>query len=868
MENSTFTPLYDSDIIESINKLTSQSSGIKKMVFQAIVMDKDLNKGALQLYEAYINEFLRLWADRAEALKSKIKTVKVVPDTNIRTIEYNYVKNYIYGNYDYASILKFTDGLMQGIESGKFAKNSDVEDFMEHTIDRAFNHQSPDVADVLNAVVDGGLAGFANTPVDILEAKKFDSIRTYNQLFPKPDRTQMFKAITQTLRYITSNTIIQKDLNIQDVKMFVSMVTSIVEYMTYTLATYATRVYIIYKYSEPFIAAFDYAPVNVIGKVPVATESSINISDVVENPNGVISNVMQSLDEAIIRDRSKSKEFLEAFEKFLCLSEASSLVDKLPTYSKSYMEPSILNNNQFISKLGSNTLYDLLIKLSLSEYSARDVDIVELNQNLKCCMFNPEQGISGTNAPKQEFMHAIRGITCNETVKDYQILAKDLYLFAFKVINNINFEINALDKWRSLEFKSPNYGPTPSNMTVGCMKLLGDLYTEIILAIAYKAKHLEMKINDLRSEEIDNIFAGIKLEVPGEKPDTSMNDNMMMAVPDTTRVPLDLTELYALPTFESLQLYDEYIRSIPGMEDSMYLSEAYDISALINQLLSKLKAIRNRFMKTWADPVFNKAVQWISENEGKLSQLDFSTIQPMSVFNYKENIGLPKGFDNLIKNLDPAKFDEKVLATPESLQKFINSLYPSENIASWFEKDPKSAAQKYMNLILFQEEAQVTDAVFSENSQMKGNELRLEMVGTWIKTVKGAPGISSGFEKINNDLHAAVSGIKTKIVSIQSKIKGSNPTSSAPAEAKAAPAVTAGSTDLTKTAPTPAPAPTGNTGSTSTDEIDATLLNKALIEINLVIDRIWISVTPMIISATRNQYKYIREVYSRTSTPK
>ena len=154
MGNVKFNAVNDYDIKKSIHKLTAEVSKLKAEIFKTVVMGRDLDKQVIKRFGLFMNDFLRRWSDRADSLKHTIRDVKVDEcEEGLTVIKYEYMKKFIYGNYDYASVLRFTDGVLKGIENKTMTKALQVDDFKDHTIDMAFNGQDPTVAGLLDSVL-------------------------------------------------------------------------------------------------------------------------------------------------------------------------------------------------------------------------------------------------------------------------------------------------------------------------------------------------------------------------------------------------------------------------------------------------------------------------------------------------------------------------------------------------------------------------------------------------------------------------------------------------------------------------------------------------------------------------------------------
>lgn len=853
MEKQKFSMLYEPDITESIQKLISESSNLKTEIFKSSIMDKDINKEKVSFYISYINNFLKYWEDFSLDLKEKMKYCH--PSKGVRTLKYQFVKEYVYGKYDYAAVLQFTDGIIKGNEDKKFKKSEDVQDFFEHTIEKAFNDLPDSVAGLLDSVL---------IPHDDMiissdfEAKMFDSISSYPKLFNEKDRIELYKAINKTIEFIGNNSNIKKYLHNDDMKIFISYINNIVEFITYSLSMYAIRVYVINRYAYPFILFS-----NEIGTVNNASDS---MTESTELPNigekdldGIGVTVMRSLDDSVCKDYSHATDIINAFDSFITMIGAESLFGSSKPKVGTYYCPNI-EKNIFAEKLISNPLYLFIVKEKY-RYRIYDTDgdkvFEEMNQVLKSFIFNDKQGIQGSNSPKQEILHVIRGTRNDiESVKDCKEVSCDLMKFTFQICMQLKSYIDDIIKWKSNEINSPMFkSANVQSLSGEVLRMLTELYSELIIAIIQRARDIEMKYNCLHNDEVNKINNELSIKISGSnsKPTTS---NISNSVPDTTRMPIDLSDMYALPAFESMQMYDSYLKSLDMFKDDPYFSEGVNISDIINKITALIAAIRKRWNSFFHNKEFQNAVKYVMDNKQNLSALQFSGVS-MQVLPFKNNgsteiISPTKIFDNLTNGLK--SFNEKTISSPEELEKFIKSLYPSETVYSWFTDKDKSntAAIRYRNYVLFQDETNASDKEVSP-IEIKDAEIA-KRLKWWIDTVNGASDVNKSLEEIDRNISSSVNAIKAKMVNITNSQSTNNQT------------------------PPPPPSPNGNNDNKNNaqqntqnqqnqnnQQIDdkQSMSNRVLTDINLAITRLYGSIIDIFMFYFRTEYRYIQEAYSK-----
>jgi hypothetical protein len=854
-----FKVVRDSDIEKSIHELSAESTKLKAEIFKTIVMSKELDKQNIKRFESYINTFLKFWSDHSNELKSAIKNVKTDNcDEGIDTIEYSYIKDFIYGDYDYASILHFVDGMIKGVNDKTMKTPTDLDDFKNHTIDLAFNHLDPNVAGLLDSVLSEEIKS-VKKKADPIDIKMFDTIRNYNDLFSFKDRPELYKSITKTLEYITTHNIAPAGYDHDNVRLFISLVNNIVEYIRYSLTVYAVRIFVISQYADPFINCNHPEDSKSITE-SADVSKSVSLSNISENPNGAICSVFHGTDENIIKDPKRDKEFIDKFDDFLILVGAESLFkDSRRGCYSFYIDADSKTSNKLYKELKDNILYDFFTTSAwIQHHRDKEMNLVELNETLKIFMYNKHQGIQGSVTPKNEFLNILQKIDYGSTVKDYQKFAYDVSTIAVDLSIKINQILNDKSWQLAEEMTGHNWKPGTRKSVAESIKFLNDLYDELMFAFVQKAGYIERRINELRSKEIKKVIDITSLNISGLKSDISSVDSMMLSVPNTTRSLTEQTEFYALPIIEAYEMHDEYLRSLPEFANDWYLKEIAEeqtsqgtamkdkivdvagstISGIINKIRSILQSLWQRIQYFWNSQSFVLAKKWVVENEETLRGLQFPADAKLEILPYKDEVSLPKGFSNIQKNL--LNFNEKVLDTPDSLQKYLRSLYPNDQVAQWFANDPegKVAAQKYMNLILFDEGSEQP----KKPIVITGADITKKM-DVWIKTIKESDSTKDGFKKINDDITNAIGSINSKIVNVSSQNKQ---------------APDAASTDASQAAK--ANNEKDIKGNPAADKM--ALVSDASNRITTAITRLWSPLAPMIIRAMMNQYGYIKAAHA------
>lgn len=856
--------LYEYDFQEFTRNLRTEAGKLKTEIFRATVMKRDLDQKVVNAFNGYVNDFLRYWEEYAEEYQKKMKECKAAPGRG--TIEYNEIKDWVYGNYDYASILPFADGLVQGITSGKFKDPEDVEDFFDHTVKKAFNDIGDSVANVIERAT-----SFEYHPASQTDVKMFDTIASYNKLFDSRARTELYKAITKTIEYFTTDIGAKQFPNQKDVKMFVSMINNVVEYIVFSLTIYAARTFVIQVYSREFV--FSSAKgANVVSATEAVTESADDKSaeekkkdqkpkvpsvkdTVVPDHKFTPIQVFHDTDENVFKDYERDREAVKVLTDFISQTgcDGIDLMNGVTNLEHPWVVSDKLKDNCFIQKLQENPLYTFITK---GHYfgGMSDKDIAETHQVLKSLIYNKSQGMEGTSSPKQGFLHVIRGTKVDDTLKGYQKLASDFVSASIMILSSTGRALKSMIEWKKMEKDRPSFRTTSDSLASECLRMLDEFYREIAGAIYQRGVDIELHINDLHSSDIKNIIGSFNIKVGS---DLSSNNVMMSAVPDTTRLPTEMMDGYDIPSFEAMQLYDEWARSLPGMESVWYYNEAVDISALINALIAKIRGWFKRVSSFVNDKKFEAAAKWVTDHEKDLLSMDYSGGK-MEVLPYKVTVTVPDVVTGLVKNLGDFTLDS--VKSQTDLDEFIKKLYGNETVYSWFHNqgsDKNNGARMYRNYILFQDLNEVNDQD-PKMVPLDGANIQKNMK-YWIETVKDYKNFLAGVKKISDDLERNVNNVKSKLASIQSQSTSQSQTtppsvqSSSDSSEKDQSNADKAAEDANKVQ---------NQNSKTEADNNKALYDRLMAEITLAMERLWGSCTGMFIAYISNEYKYLQEAYS------
>lgn len=873
MEKKRIGPVWQSTLIDMTRDLTEETSKFKNIMFRSTLGTADIRTQDVDRLLSAYNNYLRFWEDYADEVKEGMSKCRL-ENANIVTIDYSDIKEFIYANYDYASVLQFADGVFRGVNSEKFKSSEDIHDFFDHTVSKAFDDIDPGVAGVLDtfcrAIDDGP------SVVDNLQFNYFKSLRNNSKLFNSRTRTELYKAIEKTVKYLVDHVgELDKGSSYNGTRVTIASINKILEYAELSAVVYASRIFVIAYYARPFIEYKADQKDSDDGTTAATSESATEfpednlIKEAAATYGEPRYHTFLDADDAILRGPAETKKLCDTFDVFIdelipAISNSSNTTPRV-SWSSPYISENKLQGNVFAANLLDNPI---VYRISTNEYrngfqihtsaGVNHAGMNELAEFLRGAMYDQKLGLGSSGNDRHAILHVIRGTEPKkETIEGYRDLALDLHDFAIVLCVGISRLLGDLSDATQRELNNPENSLPGANTGSECMRLLSYMYRDVAFAFIQKARYIEMKMNQLAEESDKKVFQDVSIRVPGGLDDhgININDTMMCAVPDTLRMPINLIDLYALPSFEEMQMFDDFLRADPMFESDMYLTEAFNIASLINAIISMIRASFNKFKSFMNDKNVQGAIQWTAQHEQQLRKLNFNgksmkAIKFRQGANGTEQVSVSIVARNMIEKLNAFKEDDA--STEEKAKAFVKSLYPSEVVFNWFEgtTDEQAAAAKYRNYILFAANETTVKDTDPEPVEIASTDLSKQL-NEWVTTVKGGDAALKEHGDRAIELEKAINSVKAKLVTMTNEANRQQSQSSTP---PAAESKTDGKTDNGTTS-------SQQTNNNGDDNARQVLLSTMLSGIQTATRRLWTSAAQLYIDYIMTEYRYIKEAY-------
>ena len=808
----------------NLSGLENQARELKVHLFNSIVRGSQINTSDIQSFQSFVNNLLQEWSAVASETMGTLRSIPkdITLDRRLYNIEYDYMRPFIHSQHDYASMLQFAQGMLSGIEEGKFKTNDSFEHFFDHTVILAFNNQATSLDELVDSVLSGETLRTSVSEVDGTDLQMFLKLRHGNDLFNSRDRVELYQALSATLSYVAYNPSFKSKVSESNKPQFISFINSLVEYIKYTIVAYMSRIMIISEYvlafsvlvkndvPEQFDESTTYVLNTMLRNVDSGAPSEVEFDNISTIAPKDPSSILQSPGNEIVFDETYLGKYIGRF---------SSAMTKLGVPMRLGPEPFDPSKSKIFASIKDNPLFGLThhrqVRDEIPDTQSRFNDhSMRLFYTLKETLHNRYVGFNGTTTARNEIWEVFRNYKFGSTSGELKESLKEVFYlvkYAYDLLH-MNMSIRStlehehMTQSQPLGFRS---------IMSGASKFLHDLYREYMLIISMKAAWLERRISELNGDTLTSMFnIDSTFKNSDNRLNTDPHDFMEVIISNKSRTPIDDNEMNSMivPKMEYHLMYDEYLRTLPLFEDNQYLSESLgdSLSELYKKIVAFIQKYWEKFKAFIQGQQFSSAKKWVEENKSKLSGLSFPEGPPMNILPYRDNISLPGGLSSLregLKNFNPDN---------QNVREFIESLYP-EGMAEWFSGDEKSAKTKYMNAVLFN----VAEGTSEDVKQVPLNRSDIpNKMNVWIATTTAFD--PSQLESINSEIKGAVDAINQKI---KEKINS------------------------------------------DVDDATKARFNEMTQGINRAITRLWLPVTVYIMRAMTDQYKYIKEAYGLAGKP-
>lgn len=742
-----------SDFKDDISKFRETLMEVKNaMVREDIGIFSDGSAVATKNLRNSLNDLLRDWEKSGVDALKIFATYQIKHDAGINAMAYNFFKEMVYSDFDYAAVTGFVSGIQQGIADGVIKTSMDVNDFKAATLQQAFKGLWPDTAETTRILAMQATTKVPMTDVDEQMIRNLQGrASTVLNLAERHElHTSVMTAIANTKPIISDQ---------QNANLKIGIATNVFEFILFEVIAYIGRIMIINTMISDIVATSNTAEASYSpDPEDVITESTLAEIKVPEYAKECPVESLQLIDTSMFRDPNQFKQFLgmiiELHDK--CCSEAYdkegiSIYDKKVASTLTELLGEDVTKNMFLCTVTS-WRYDVL---SSNDYASDSANLRYIHDILEDSIIAPLNGLNKEPSPFRKVIHGIAHATYGKDLKSLEKLMRDICTFTDAIGYRIINKIAAVNT----EYTDSSVTGLPKG-TISDRKIKSEInlllvkaYQELMYAIYLRLMYLCEEMNKCNQHCKNQFDQAVAFDIPALFGETdccdNMSDYMQRAIPDGMRM-LNWNECFdVLPEYEALSLYNEYVQSLPGFENDPYFTEAG--ADIINTMISLISGLFNSAAAFFGK--FKPASDWVSKHESELKGLEFAKETKMEeIIPYKiENT------DKYVAGLDKLK-NVDVKTAVKDVDKFTAELYGSDTIYNWFKTDASTAPKKFENMVLF------GDTSGSENAPnsvtLAGDQIAKSMT-EWVDDVMSADSVLNHLKSYTNDFKAAINRLKS-----------------------------------------------------------------------------------------------------------
>lgn len=819
-------------------ELSTAANVFKIEIFKSKIKLDDVSSTATRDFITACTGYIRFWSDYAQNIENASAKVSISPS---RGIPYQRISKFVIDGNDYTGILKFVDSI---IGNPEIQTTDAIDDAYRYSVHKAFQIGSDSVADLVDSIVgnDGRIAQLLQpVELDATEKRYFDNFRSNIDIYDYTDRVDLYKAVNLAVDYISKDAD-RKNVGPNNIGLYIAKLHAIVNYTVHSLVAYASRIYILGRYVAPY-TGHTFNP-------------QTNYEESVQSMHDFYMDTMKTTDEIMVRDMNRFEEFRTILGKW---------EDELGC------SVSLQKQNPLRDALTGNSLYEFLTQYN----SLGDDDLIKNDTTYRTrlkvrdMLLNPDQALSTAVSPRQDMITDIKEVKPKEdTVEGWKYLGCCVSECARKLLESIKTNSEYFIGWRNCHMSGDARYPTnPTSYVTAaeCARLLAEFYRDFSIAILYKVREIEDRINFLNEAKEKEIGIQLKIDVPGLEEDIKKNNNIDTVVPDTTRDLDPVTENVLSIDVDNImtlfETYDLYASSFPGMENDPYFTEAIDINAAINNFLAKIIAWGNRFVRFVGNASVRSAFNWVKEHQNELKNINISQDARMAIKKYKTSLQNVGNTEKIITALNAATVD--TFRTTENKEKFIRSLYPSETVANWFMSKDKQVQQNakalYRKLVLFYDANTIGNVKATDDDpteELNAQSIKDNLTRFWVPVILGNETVTKAQQDDGKRLRDAINALKRRLISNTGTTAGNN-TTGGNQKSDAAPTIT-----------TPEDKTTQNQGAANAQQAqekekqETVNLQGAIAEIAVAVENVYGSTIDFVIEYYRTLYQYIQTANS------
>lgn len=733
----------------NIGMMVDTISGLKMNIIKALIHSGNVANNEYVGPQLYVISFVDSWNDIATGINSSF--TKVDTKNKTRCVSYDTIRGYINTSHDFAAVLPFAHDVFKCIKENKFTTKEEIDNFYEDVITKAFN----DIPTSVGGLMDSVLQSHRNTHIATKEDIKVYNSVSHRKLFNDNSSSQLKNSIKRVTDFII-NRINSNEPFEGNMELYVYGINKIFDFIIYSLAAYAVRINVLGLYVNSFISTTITMMESVL--------DSRNVFTILTNANDMITRDLNDLNQFLnlLKDFISNIGAQKYFPNGVVSNKANEYIHNLNTIS--------LEKDKFISSLLDNELFDFVAHNKFYGnndtfgYDLANEDII-VNDTIKALVYGDGKGTSISGTSKQDLLNTIVNFDIGDTSKELCISARDIYIVAVILLHNIvqycisitaNNE-NSYDGINRLNIQ------TAINATKGTCKILRELYQEVATCILAKGREIEARMNEVYNDSNNDDIIGDRL---AKLTDDQKDDTINLAFVDVSDDKVNINEFYEYPYRDEIQILNEFIKANPLFKDDAFLFEDGTAISGADKLIATVKALWQQIKNFFSNAQFTRAADWVAKYSGNINELKpYMSGMTMEVLPYKDNITLPDGVENALKNI--GNIPDQAFTDKNAMDAWVQSLYPNGTY-QWFKNNKPDY---YKNMVLFQDKNYNDDKI---NTITLKNDDVASRIDTWINNISSYNDIYRQWSSLQRVVDNSMTQFGNKVKAFENKYNSQN----------------------------------------------------------------------------------------------
>jgi hypothetical protein len=744
----------------AVNNVLARLSGASRALKQSAMYQQNDFMSAKREYLSAVTDLLnenqRTLGEISKIIDGLPTEIAQIDSSKPTIISYDSVKDEMYAEYDFMSIILFTKEILSSLKAGMYNSAYQIEDAKSKHIKVFFHSNDMSVEEKLDTFINSA----DTTSINDDERKGLEDLLRYKDRFVsrmEGVNKRLDDAVDIVIEALAGELPDKFSLEMQNEhRIHLTAVTSIIDIVNYALITEIVQIETVHRYLKCFSREAEETIAEMTVTESVDTEKSDFFDPMI---NSIVTDadrlptysIFANYDEMKLKDYRKINGFIEDIRGFLKLIGAKNVPDEKEMDAFRLAKDADSNvvsikgsekpkTPWYLDDLGENELVKFLVGQFGHIWSDKGEMLYQKLSNL----VHPVNTFLSTSDPsaKNQLLNFIKEFKTNVRSPDpeesLKTTAVNLFVVSDKLIKAITGWIYDSDAsfQNNINYNSsswPHNGKHISDYTIypKIKDLVILVYEEVVTALMLKYRYIEARLNDAVSLKTKHANEVISFDFPKIVfHDTRDSDILKPAVPTIQEMYYKTYDQASFEfAYESVSIASDYAKIIAEAYGFEYFEEGF--KEIIDKVVAWFKGLIDKWKKFRIN--YELGVKWVTSHEQVLKAYQFQeqdSIGNVYQYNLQSPDAIFKGFSNL-ESLDPNNLQKDMAA-------FKDSLYPSSELAGLFRTETADSREKFSNWIKFGKTDKQQTVTISGSDLQKALQGSSEKPGGWIETVKNS----------------------------------------------------------------------------------------------------------------------------------